>query len=143
MQGLLSLQSTNSGVLRLLYSSCGTWVYLLRGLWDLPRPEIKPMSPALAGGFLTTGSPEKPYFSFFLLEYNYFFCGGGSFPHSSVGKESACNAGDPALIPRLGRFPGEGNGNPLQYFWPENPHRQRSLAHYSPWGHRSQTQLSN
>ena len=32
------------------------------------------------------------------------------FPHSSVGKESACNAGDLGWIPRLGRAPGEGNG---------------------------------
>ena len=39
------------------------------------------------------------------------------FPHSSVGKESACNAGDPGLIPGLGRYPGEGIGYPLQYFW--------------------------
>ena len=37
------------------------------------------------------------------------------FPHSSVGKESACNAGDPGSIPGLGRVPGDGNGNPLQY----------------------------
>ena len=36
-------------------------------------------------------------------------------PSVSVGKESACNAGDPGLIPRSGRSPGEGNGNPLQY----------------------------
>ena len=43
------------------------------------------------------------------------------FPYSSVGKESACNAGDPGLIPRLGRSPGEGNGNPLQYSCLENP----------------------
>ena len=33
----------------------------------------------------------------------------------SDGKESACNAGDPSLIPGLGRSPGEGNGCPLQY----------------------------
>ena len=39
------------------------------------------------------------------------------FPCSSVGKESVCNAGDPGLIPGLGRFPGEGNDNPLQYSW--------------------------
>ena len=38
-----------------------------------------------------------------------------SFPAGSDGKESSCNAGDPALIPGLGRSPGEGNGNPLQY----------------------------
>ena len=35
-------------------------------------------------------------------------------------KESACNAGDPGLIPGWGRSPGEGNGNPLQYSCPEN-----------------------
>ena len=35
-------------------SSCGTWALLLRDMWDLPRPGLEPMSPALAGGFLTT-----------------------------------------------------------------------------------------
>ena len=39
------------------------------------------------------------------------------FPGSSDGKESACNAGDPGLIPGLGRPPGEGIGYPLQYSW--------------------------
>ena len=93
---------------------------------------------------------------------------------SSVGKESACNAGDLSLIPGLGRSPGEGNSYPLQYSWAslvaqlvknlpemwetwiqylgwkdspggghgsslqysclENPHGQRSLAGYRPWG---------
>ena len=43
------------------------------------------------------------------------------FPHSSAGKESACNAGDLGLIPGLGRSSGEGNGNPLQYSCLENP----------------------
>ena len=38
-------------------------------------------------------------------------------PDSSVGKESACNAGDPSSIPGLGRFPGEGIHYPLQYSW--------------------------
>jgi len=42
-------------------------------------------------------------------------------PGGSDGKESACNAGDPGLIPGLGRYPGEGNGNPLQYSFLENP----------------------
>ena len=37
------------------------------------------------------------------------------FSHSSVGKESACNAGDPGLIPGSGRSPGEGIGDPFQY----------------------------
>ena len=39
------------------------------------------------------------------------------FPDSSVGKESTCNAGDPGLIPGLGKCPGEGIGYPLQYSW--------------------------
>ena len=43
------------------------------------------------------------------------------FPHSSVGKESACNAGDLGSIPGLRRSSGEGNGNPLQYSCLENP----------------------
>ena len=43
------------------------------------------------------------------------------FPHSTVGKESACNVGDLGSIPGSGRSPGEGNGNPLQYSCLENP----------------------
>ena len=39
------------------------------------------------------------------------------FPHSSVGKESACNAGDAGSIPGLGRSTGEGIGYPLWYSW--------------------------
>ena len=43
------------------------------------------------------------------------------FPGGSDGKVSAYNAGDPGSVPRLGRPPGEGNGNPLQYSCLENP----------------------
>ena len=50
------------------------------------------------------------------------------FPGSSVGKESACNAGDLGLIPGLGRSPGEGKGYPLQYSSLENS------IDCSPWG---------
>ena len=42
------------------------------------------------------------------------------FPYSSVSKESACSAGDPGLIPRLGRYSAEGNSNLLQYACLEN-----------------------
>ena len=56
----------------------------------------------------------------------YYNCG-ESFPGSSAGKESACNTGNLGLIPGLGRSPGEGNGNPLQYSCLEKPHGQRSL----------------
>ena len=49
------------------------------------------------------------------------------------GKTSACNAGDLGSIPGLGRFPGEGNGTPLQYSywkipWTEDPHRLQSMG---------------
>ena len=52
------------------------------------------------------------------------------FPDSSVGKESACNAGDPGSIPGLGRSAGEGKGYPL-VFWPGEFH-----GLHSPWGPR-------
>ena len=54
------------------------------------------------------------------------------FPAGSGGKESACSAGDLGSIPGLGRSPGEGNGNTLQYSCLENPHGQRSWAGCSP-----------
>ena len=43
------------------------------------------------------------------------------FPGGSEGKASACNAGDPGLIPGSGRSAGEGSSNPLQYSCLENP----------------------
>ena len=56
------------------------------------------------------------------------------FPGRSAGKESTCNAGDPSSIPGLGRSPGGGHGNPLQYSCLENPHGQRILVGLSPRG---------
>ena len=54
------------------------------------------------------------------------------FPHSSVGKESACNAGDPGSSPGSGRFTGEQIGYSLQYSWAslvaqlvKNPHEMQ------------------
>ena len=40
-------------------SSCGSWAQLLRGMWDLPRPGLEPVSPALAGRLSTTAPPGK------------------------------------------------------------------------------------
>ena len=54
---------------------------------------------------------NKNLFSFYLSLWH---------PGGSDGKESACNSGDPALIPGLGRSPGEGNGYPFQYSCLEN-----------------------
>ena len=47
-------------------SSCGSRAYLLHGMWDLPRPGLEPVSPALAGRFSTTAPPGKP--QSFILE---------------------------------------------------------------------------
>ena len=58
------------------------------------------------------------------------------FPDGSDCKESTCNVGDLSLIPGMGKSPRGGHGNPLQYSCLENPHRQRSLAGYSPWGRK-------
>ena len=41
-------------------SNCGSWAQSLRGMWDPPRPGLKPASPALAGGLSTTAPPGKP-----------------------------------------------------------------------------------
>ena len=64
------------------------------------------------------------------------FCWAPNCSGGSVSKESACNAGDLDLIPGLERSPGGQHGNPLQYSCLENLHGQRSLAGYSPWGHK-------
>ena len=54
------LSSCGSRALEHRLSSCGAWAQLLRGMWDPPGPGLKPVSPALAGGFLTTAPPGKP-----------------------------------------------------------------------------------
>ena len=67
-------------------------------------------------------------FSFFQWE---------DFPGGSDGKASVYNVRDLGSIPGLGRSPGEGNGNPLQYYCLENPmDRGTWKATYSPWGRK-------
>ena len=56
-----------------------------------------------------------------------------------VVRNPPANAGyvrDAGSIPGSGRSPGGGHGNPLQYSCLENPHGQRNLADYSPWGRK-------
>ena len=54
------LSSCGSRALERRLSSCGTRAWLLHSMWDLPRPGLESVSPALAGGFLTTAPPGKP-----------------------------------------------------------------------------------
>ena len=58
------------------------------------------------------------------------------FPGGSGGKESTGNVGNLGSIPGMEQSPGGRHGNPLQYSCLENPHGQRSLASYSPWGRK-------
>ena len=64
------------------------------------------MAPTLQGGHVVYMVTAEP----------------AGFPGGSAGKESACNAGDLSSIPGLGRSPGGGHGNLLQYSCLENPH---------------------
>ena len=56
------------------------------------------------------------------------------FPGGSVINNLPANAGDVGSIPELGRFPGEGNGNSLQYSSLKNSYGKRNRTGYSPWG---------
>ena len=65
------------------------------------------------------------------------------FPGGSESKESACNAGDPGSIPGLGRSPGEGNDNLLQYSCLENPMDRGAWQATVHGVAKSQTRLSD
>ena len=58
---------------------------------------------------------HTPYLSFLFYKFLAKLDVPGGFPGGSDGKESTCNVEDLGLTPGLGRFPGEGNGYPLQY----------------------------
>ena len=66
----------------------------------------------------------------------YLFVYTGGFPGGSDGKEFTCNAGDPGSIPGLGRSPGGGHGNQLQYSCLENPMTEELNRLYSSWGYK-------
>ena len=94
---------------------------------DLPNSGIEPTSLPLAGGFFTTEPSGKCVcvcvycVCVDMCVYVCMICVClGGFPGGSDNKESACNEGDLGSIPRLGRSPGERNGNPLQYSCLEN-----------------------
>ena len=63
-------------------------------------------------------------------------CWNKGFPGGSDGKASACQCRRPRFDPWVGKISWKGNGNPLQFSCLENPHRQRSLAGYGPWGRK-------
>ena len=85
------------------------------------------LAPLLAWSLQLLWLGENFYALVFILG---FYSGGWD------GKESACNTGNPGSIPESGRYPGEGNGNPLQYFGLDNPINSR--AWQATRGHKEQ-----
>ena len=101
-------------------SNCGSQAQLLRGMWDLPRPGLEPVSPALAGRFSTAAPPGKPLKFLFLVknilyrllcddtvilfEYSHFMFKKNSpgFPGGAVVESLPANAGDTGSSPGLG-----------------------------------------
>ena len=81
--------------------------------WEKILRELK-INLAFKVDWISMNKGKGKEVSHLLLSYSLCTLG---FPDSSVGKESACNAGDPGSIPGLGRSPGEGIGYPLQYSW--------------------------
>ena len=65
-----------------------------------------------------------------------FWCLVLDFPGGSGSEEPTCNVGNLGSSPELGRSPGVGHGNPLQYYCLEKPHGQRNLVGYGPWSHK-------
>ena len=63
------LSSGGSWALEHKLSSCGAWADVLRGMWDLLRPGIKPVSPELPSGFFTNEPPGEPGDLFYYLKF--------------------------------------------------------------------------
>ena len=79
-------------------------------------------------------NPRRTVFYLYFLGKNIL-----GFPGDSMVKNMPANAGVPedlGSIPGSRRFPGGGNGIPLQYSFLDKSHRQRSLVGYSPWDHK-------
>ena len=77
------------------------------------------------------------------LKFHLWFALCQGFPNGSDGKESTCNARDLGSIPGLGRSPGEGNGNPLQYSFLENPMDGRAWQAIIHGVSKSRTRLND
>ena len=87
---LVGFSSCGSRALERRLGICGARAWLLRGMWDLPGPGLKPMSPALAGGFLTTVPPGKAPFLFMAESYPIVYMCHIFFIHSSVDGHLGC-----------------------------------------------------
>ena len=90
---------------------------------------------------------ETLFFYFIMNPFSLFFSNCSKIyiglPDDTAVKNPPANAGDVGSTPGSGKSPGGGSGKPTPIFLPGKPHGQRSLAGYSPWGHRELDPLSN
>ena len=115
-------------------------------MWDLPRPGIRPMSPALAGRFFTTEPPGNPQNSLIkkIVTVTSGFKGKDfNLSQRYVGllrwlssKESACPCRRHGFYSWVGNIPWRKKWQPNLVFLPGKSHGQRSLAGYSPGGRK-------
>ena len=115
----LEFPSVHSGFLFVWFMSIPPWNFSQPFRQDLMLPEnsIPPFIPSIVLHFFLINIGIIVFYSFFF----FFVFSYWGFPGGSEVKASAFNAGDLGSIPGLGRSPGEGNGNPLQYSCLENP----------------------
>ena len=109
LRWLLLLQSTGSRhvgfsscgsrALEHRLSSCGAPAQLLRSMWDLPRPGLKPMSLALAGGFLTTAPPGRPQLDYIFLKHFCYIL--SSISVCEVGGKGPFTSAQCAILPKV------------------------------------------
>ena len=128
-------EKTSEAILAVLVDKC--WK-----TWSIPLMEVVPKAERPKFIFVslqkdkTTGNcAEMVWRAGIIMLYEFIATSTiPDFPGGSDGKVSAYNAGDPGSVPRLGRSPGEGNGNPLQYScawkipWTEEPGRLQSMG---------------
>ena len=92
---------------------------------DLPNPGIKRRSPALHADSVSAEPLGKPFMGHLMTRKSQVYVSVFGLLWWFIGKESACNVGDPGSIPELGRSPEEGNGNPpTPVLLPEDFHGQ-------------------
>ena len=145
-QGILPTQESNPGILhcwqilyQLSYKGSPVMKYTKHLLWAALVAQLLKNPPAMQETLVWYLQLERPPVEKNRLLTPVFW----GFPGDSDGKESACNSGDLGSNPGLGKSARGGHGNLFQYSCLENPHGQKSLEGYSPWGHKESEGLSN